>query len=71
MQDRVYVNEQFPVTVSLVDEANSGMGVGETVYYDMRIHPNDLPMVPAVSGTLPESSVEPGVYSEIFSIDLH
>jgi hypothetical protein len=66
---RANVGEQFPITVSLTDELNGGMGTGKTVYYDFREQPSDTPLTPTMSGTLPESSVEPGVYTKMFSID--
>lgn len=66
---RANINEQFPITVSLTDTINGGMGTGETVYYDFRAQPNDTSLSPIMSGILPESSVEPGVYTKMFTID--
>jgi hypothetical protein len=66
---RATVGEQFPITVTLTDEINGGMGTGQTVYYDFREQPSDTPLAPTMSGTLPESSVESGVYTKMFSID--
>lgn len=65
---RANVGEQFPITVALTDEINGGMGTGQTVYYDFREQPSDTPLVPTMSGTLPESSTESGVYTKLFSI---
>ena len=65
---RVSASEQFPITVSLVDEVDGTMGSGRSVFYDMRIHPNDAPLNPPVSGTLVESTTQSGVYSKIFSL---
>lgn len=66
---RANVNENFPITVSLVDYTEGIMGTGKEVYYDFRHASTDTPLTPTMSGLLPESSVEPGVYSKLFSID--
>jgi hypothetical protein len=58
---RVDKNEIFPILVSLIDEAAGQLAAGQTVYYDIR-QMNDSPLSPAVSGTLTESTVEPGIY---------
>jgi hypothetical protein len=59
---RVDINEQFPITVALIDESTGGMASGETVSYDVRSIPGEVALSPPVSGTLTESSVEEGVY---------
>jgi len=59
--------EQFPIIVSLVDEATNKMVSGQTVYYDIR-DTNDAPLSPSVSGILTESSVEFGIYKTTVSI---
>ena len=66
---RVDINETFPITVSLVDETTATMGIGETVYYDVRKQPGDVELSPAISGTLTESTVELGIYYTLVSID--
>ena len=66
---RVNENETFPITVSLIDEVLAIPATGKTVYYDVRELPGDLPLSPALSGTLPESPVEPGIYKTLASID--
>ena len=58
---RVDKNEVFPISVALIDENTGQMAAGQTVYYDIR-HMNDLPLSPPIAGTLPESTVEPGIY---------
>ena len=58
---RVDKNEQFPITVALIDEGTGQNVSGETVYYDVR-YTDDLPLSPPVSGTLIESTVEGGIY---------
>jgi hypothetical protein len=65
---RANINEQFTVTVSLVDESLGVMATGRTVYYDMRTYPGDGLLSPPSSGTLTESSVEAGVYSKSFTL---
>jgi len=59
---RVCTNESFPIVVTLLDEETGQAASGKTVYYDIREQPEDLPLVPPVSGTLVESTVEAGVY---------
>ena len=66
---KVNVNEQFPVTVALVDETAGEMGIGKQVYYDIRQQPNDTLLSPTVNGFLPESTAVPGLYTKLFSID--
>lgn len=60
---RVNINEIFPITVSLVDETTGLPATGKDVYYDVRLQPDDLPLTPAMSGYLSESTVEPGIYT--------
>lgn len=58
---RTNQGEQFPILVSLLDESLGSLSSGKTVYYDIRdILDNQLS--PPVSGTLTESTVEPGIY---------
>ena len=66
---RANVNEIFLIVVSLIDETVAEMGTGETVYYDVRKQPGDTVLSPALSGTLTESTVEPGIYKTLVSID--
>jgi len=60
--------EQFPILVQLVNEQTGELATGETVYYDIRNASDDLPLVPPVSGTLTESTVEQGLYKNVDSI---
>jgi len=66
---RVDVNETFPIGVQLVDEVAGTAATGKTVYYDIRQQPGDVPLTPTLSGILPESTTEPGIYSTLISID--
>ena len=59
---RVDAGEQFPISVSLVDETTGMPGIGETVYYDIR-DMNDNFLTPPASGILIESAVEAGIYN--------
>lgn len=61
-------NDTFPITVGLVDEETGGMASGQVVFYDIRSFPSDTSLVPSVSGTLIESSIEPGIYNGAASI---
>ena len=58
---RVDKNEIFPILVSLIDENTGQLASGQTVYYDIR-QMNDFPLSPPLAGTLPESTIEPGIY---------
>jgi hypothetical protein len=64
---RVDKNEQFPMTVALVDENTGGMATGETVYYEVRSLPGETALSPPVAGILTESSVEDGIYETTLS----
>ena len=64
---RVHKNEAFPIMASLINEATGNNASGEIVYYDVR-YIDDSPLAPAISGTLPESSVESGIYKKGISI---
>ena len=64
---RVDQNEQFPITVSLVDEGTGTTVSGATVAYDVR-EMDDSALSPPVNGTLDESIVEPGIYRTSLSI---
>ena len=64
---RVNTGEYFPILVALVDESNGVNATGETVYYDIRDE-NDFPLSPPISGTLTESTTEPGIYRTTVSI---
>ena len=66
---RVHKNEPFPIMASLINEATGNNASGEVVYYDVR-YVDDSPLVPAISGTLPESSVEPGIYKKGISVPI-
>lgn len=66
---RVDKSEQFPITVSLLAEDASQLVTGASVYYDIRYIANDVSLSPVISGTLVESSVEPGIYRKTESID--
>jgi hypothetical protein len=66
---RVTVNEVFPVTVSLVDETTGQVATGQDVYYDIRRQPNDAVLSPPVAGSLTESTIEPGIYNALESIN--
>lgn len=64
---RADINEEFPVSVSLVDEIKGVAVSNRTVLYDVRTV-NDIPLTPPLSGTLTESLVEPGIYTTDLSI---
>lgn len=66
---RVDINETFPIGVQLVDESTGTAATGKTVYYDIRQQPGDVPMSPPLSGTLTESTTEPGIYNALEAID--
>jgi len=65
---RVDISEQFPILVQLVDEQTGSLATGETVYYDIRRASDDSSLIPAVAGTLPESTVEQGLYKTVESV---
>lgn len=65
---RVCANESFPIVVTLLDEETGQAASGKIVYYDIRKQPEDLPLVPPVSGTLTESTIEAGIYKEVKSV---
>jgi len=58
---KVDENEQFPIVVALIDETTGMPGTGQTVYYEIR-GADDSFLTPPISGILPESAVEGGVY---------
>lgn len=60
---RANISEQFPIVASLYDEDTLTLATGQTVLFDVRAI-DDSPLVPPVSGTLSESTVEPGIYKE-------
>lgn len=66
---RVNVNETFPITVALIDETLGVAATGKTVYYDIRLQPADTPLAPPLTGILSESTVEPGIYTSMETID--
>lgn len=66
---RVNVNEAFPITVALIDEAQGIAATGQTVYYDIRLQPADTALSPPLNGVLSESTVEPGIYTTMQTID--
>jgi len=65
---RVNVNEEFSITVTLLDEQTNQPASDQDVYYDVRKQPGDLPLSPTLSGILTESTIEPGVYKEMVSV---
>ncbi len=65
---RVDISEQFPILVQLVNEQTGELATGEIVYYDVRRASDDTPLVPTVSGTLIESTVESGLYKNVDSV---
>lgn len=60
-------NEQFPITVSLIDEDTAELVTNQVVTYDVRTI-NDLVLSPPVSGSLSESAVEGGIYKTQISL---
>ena len=64
---RVDKNEIFPILVSLIDENTGQLAAGQTVYYDIR-EMDDSPLNSPLTGILPESAVEPGIYRSEESI---
>lgn len=64
---RVDISEQFPILVSLIDENTGQLAPGQTVSYDIR-KMDDLSLSPPITGTVPESTVEPGIYRTTESI---
>lgn len=64
---RVNESELFPIVVSLLDETTGALGTGKTVYYDIR-DINDNFLSPPISGILPESIIEAGIYRTTESI---
>ena len=64
---RADINEEFPVSVSLVDETKGVVVTNKTVMYDVR-DIDDNPLTPPLTGVLTESSVEPGIYTTELSI---
>jgi len=64
---RVDKNEIFPILVSLIDENTGQLASGQTVYYDIR-EMDDSPLNSPLTGILPESAVEPGIYRSEESI---
>jgi len=65
---KVDKNEEFPVSVALFDECAGELSSGQTVYYDIRDANTDASLVPAINGTMVESTAEPGVYKVVESI---
>ena len=65
---RVDKGDQFPILVQLVNEPTGELATGETVYYDIRHASDDSVLVPTVSGTLIESTVEQGLYKNVESV---
>lgn len=60
-------NEMFPITVTLLDEEVAQLVASQTVSYDIRTM-DDLELIPPVSGTLTESTVEGGIYKTQLSL---
>jgi len=65
---RADISEQFTILVQLVNEQAGSLATGKTVYYDVRRSSDDSALSPAVSGTLIESIIEPGIYKKLESI---
>lgn len=64
---RADINERFPISVALVDEAAEAVAPNKIVYYDVR-DIDDNVLSPPMSGTLSESLVEPGIYTTDLAI---
>ena len=64
---RVDKDESFVITVALWDEETGENASGQTVYYDVR-DDSDSPLVPALNGTLVESTATSGIYRTTLSI---
>ena len=64
---RVDINELFPIVVSLVDEGTGYLVTGQTVNYEIR-EDDDGFLAPPISGVVPESVVEAGIYRTTESI---
>jgi len=67
---RVNIGEPFSITVVLIDESTGELASGQEVHYDVR-YINDYPLVPTLSGTLIESTVENGIYKKEVTIYNH
>jgi hypothetical protein len=65
---RVDINETFPISIGLEDDLTSHLISGETVHYQIRTAVGDNHLYPPISGTLLESTIEPGVYKTILSL---
>lgn len=52
---------------SLIDESTGVNASGRIVYYDVR-YVDDSPLVPTISGILPESTIEQGIYKKEISV---
>ncbi len=61
---RVNILEEFPIVSTLIDGYTGRVYFGETVFYDVRQQPDDIPLVPTMSGILPESISTPGIYTK-------
>lgn len=61
---RINKGESFPILVSLVDDFTGDVVSGQLVTYDIRTIDDDV-LNPPVSGTLIESSFEPGIYKSM------
>lgn len=66
---RVNINETFPIAATLLDETTNSPATGKTVYYDVRKQPGDQVLSPPLNGLLIESTVEPGIYSTLASVN--
>jgi len=67
---KVDKNEEFPISVALLDEYDGALATGQTVYYDIRDANTDDALSPAISGTMAESTTEPGIYKVVKSIPI-
>lgn len=61
---RVDIEEQFTITVALIDEDTGQNAIGETVNYDI-LDADDDSLSPPMAGVLPESTTNSGIYRKV------
>ena len=61
---RVAIEEQFTITVALIDEDTGQNAIGETVNYDI-LDADDDSLSPPMAGVLPESTTNSGIYRKV------
>lgn len=66
---RTDIGESFVISVALWNEESGENASGQTVYYDVRDN-NDDSLIPPVSGTLIESIVTSGIYTETLTLNI-